>query len=57
MAGRWAARRRPSFSTGHWKQMMTSQFQLLLASREIPINYGIEDFQADLDTLLNLGQI
>ena len=27
------------------------QFQLLLASRQIPINYDIEDFEADLQTL------
>jgi predicted HTH domain antitoxin len=27
------------------------QFQLLLASRQIPINYGIEDFETDLKTL------
>ena len=33
------------------------QFQLLLASRQIPINYGVEDFEADLNTLRNLGQL
>lgn len=33
------------------------QFQLLLASRQIPVNYGIEDFEADLNTLHNLGQL
>ena len=33
------------------------EFQLLLASRQIPINYGIDDFEADLDTLRNLGQL
>lgn len=33
------------------------QFQLLLASRQIPINYGVEDFEADLKTLHNLGQL
>lgn len=33
------------------------QFQLLLASRQIPINYGIEDFDADMNTLQNLGQL
>ncbi len=31
------------------------QFQLLLASRQIPINYGIEDFEADLQTLRKMG--
>jgi len=33
------------------------QFQWLLASRQIPINYGVEDFEADLKTLHNLGQL
>jgi predicted HTH domain antitoxin len=33
------------------------QFQLLLASRQIPINYGIEDFEADLKTLHQMGQL
>jgi predicted HTH domain antitoxin len=33
------------------------QFQLILASRQIPINYGIEDFEADLNTLRNMGHI
>lgn len=33
------------------------QFQLLLASRQIPINYDIEDFEADLKTLHQLGQL
>ena len=32
------------------------QFQLLLASRQIPINYGIEDFEADMKTLDQTGQ-
>ena len=38
-------------------QMRRIQFQLLLASRQIPLNYGIDDFDADLDTLRDLGQI
>ncbi len=38
-------------------QMGRIQFQLLLASRQIPINYGIEDFEADLKTLHDLGQL
>jgi len=38
-------------------QMGRVQFQLLLASRQIPINYGIEDFEADLKTLHHLGQL
>lgn len=33
------------------------QFQLLLASRQIPINYGIEDFEADLQTLRKMGHL
>ena len=32
-------------------QMSRIQFQFLLASRQIPINYGVEDFEADLRTL------
>lgn len=32
-------------------QMGRIQFQLLLASRQIPINYDIDDFEADLNTL------
>lgn len=31
--------------------MSQYRFQHLLASRQIPIHYGIEDFQADLKTL------
>ncbi len=31
--------------------MSQYQFQHLLASRKIPIHYGIEDFKADLKTL------
>ena len=33
------------------------QFQLLLASRQIPINYGIEDFEADLEALRKMGHL
>lgn len=29
-------------------------FQHLLASREIPMHYGVEDFDADLDALQSL---
>lgn len=32
-------------------EMSRIQFQFLLASRQIPINYGIEDFDSDLKTL------
>lgn len=38
-------------------QMGRIQFQLILASRQIPINYGIEDFEADLNTLRNMGHL
>ena len=33
------------------------QFQKLLASRQIPINYDVEDFDADLTTLRKLGHL
>jgi predicted HTH domain antitoxin len=33
------------------------QFQHLLASRRIPINYDIEDLNKDLDTLRKIGRI
>lgn len=38
-------------------QMGRTQFQLLLASRQIPINYDLEDFEADLKTLRQMGQL
>jgi predicted HTH domain antitoxin len=38
-------------------RMPRVKFQLLLASRQIPINYRVEDFEADLSTLHNLGQL
>jgi predicted HTH domain antitoxin len=38
-------------------QMSRGQFQLLLASRRIPLNYDIEDFEADLATLRQLGHL
>jgi predicted HTH domain antitoxin len=34
--------------------MSQYQFQHLLASREIPIHYGIEEFKEDLDTIKEL---
>ncbi len=33
------------------------QFQLLLASRQIPINYDIDDFEADLNTLGRMDHV
>jgi predicted HTH domain antitoxin len=41
----------------HLAQMERIPFQLLLASRQIPINYDIQDFDADLETLRSLGQL
>jgi predicted HTH domain antitoxin len=38
-------------------RMQRVKFQLLLASRQIPLNYSVEDFEADLNTLHNLGQL
>lgn len=33
------------------------QFQLLLASRQIPIHYDVADFDADLKTLKDMGRL
>jgi predicted HTH domain antitoxin len=33
------------------------QFQHLLASRDIPINYSIEDFNNDIETLKKMGRL
>lgn len=41
----------------HLARMGKIQFQLLLASRQIPINYDVADFEADLKTLRHLGQL
>lgn len=38
-------------------QMNRMEFQSLLASRQIPINYGIDDFEADLEVLRSLGKL
>ena len=38
-------------------QMSRIQFQFLLASRQIPIDYGVDDFDADLKTLNQMGQL
>ena len=37
--------------------MAQMQFQFLLASREIPIHYGILDFDADIKTLRELVRL
>lgn len=33
------------------------RFQHLLASRGIPVNFGVSDFEQDLDTLRSLGRL
>jgi predicted HTH domain antitoxin len=37
--------------------MTQLQFQHLLASRQIPIHYDIEDLEADIKTLREIGQL
>jgi len=38
-------------------EMTQLQFQHILASRQIPIHYDVEDFEADLKTLREMGQL
>lgn len=38
-------------------RMSQLQFQLLLASRQIPIHYDVAEFEADLKTLHDLGRL
>lgn len=38
-------------------RMSQLQFQLLLASRQIPIHYDVAEFEADLKTLRDLGRL
>ena len=38
-------------------QMSRIQFQHLLASRQIPVHYGVEEFDEDILTLRELGQL
>ena len=38
-------------------QMSQLQFQFLLASRQIPVHYDVADFEADLQTLQELGRL
>jgi predicted HTH domain antitoxin len=33
------------------------QFQFLVASRQIPVHYGMAEFEADLKTLRDMGQL
>ncbi|MGA7732727.1 MAG: UPF0175 family protein [Chloroflexia bacterium] len=41
----------------HLAGIPIAQFQHLLASRQIPVHYDIEDFEQDLETLRSLGRI
>lgn len=41
----------------HLAQMPQIQFQHLLASRQIPIHYDVAEFEADLNTLKELGRL
>ena len=38
-------------------EMSQLAFQALLAERQIPIHYGVEEFREDLRTLHKLGQL
>jgi predicted HTH domain antitoxin len=38
-------------------QMSQLQFQFLLASRQISIHYGVAEFEADLQTLRDMGRL
>ena len=37
--------------------MTVWSFQQLLGSREIPVHYGVEDYEEDLTTLRELGRL
>jgi predicted HTH domain antitoxin len=41
----------------HFARMPRLNFQHLLASRDIPLHYGVEDFEEDLRTLRELGRL
>jgi predicted HTH domain antitoxin len=41
----------------HLAQMPQLQFQHLLASRQIPLHYDVPEFEADLNTLRELGRL
>ncbi len=38
-------------------EMSIPQFQHLLASRQVPIHYGVEDFEQDLETLREMKRL
>ncbi len=41
----------------HLAGMSQLQFQHLLASRQIPVHYDVEEFEEDLKTLKDLGRL
>ena len=41
----------PLSQASHLAELPLLRFQHLLASREIPVHYGVADFEADLATL------
>lgn len=41
----------------HLAGMNQLQFQHLLASRQIPVHYDVEDLEADIKTLRKLGRL
>ena len=41
----------------HLAQMPRIQFQHLLASRQIPVHYGLEELESDVQTLKELGTL
>ncbi len=45
----------PLMKAAEVAQMDRLAFQHLLASREVPLHYDAEDFEADLDALKSLG--
>jgi predicted HTH domain antitoxin len=42
---------------GRFAGMHRVAFQHLLASRQIPMHYGVEDFEQDLQTLGDMGRL
>lgn len=44
-------------SASHLADMNQLNFQQLLASRNICVHYDVEDFQADLKTLAEIGEL
>lgn len=41
----------------HFAGMSQLQFQHLLASRQIPVHYDVDEFEEDLKTLKDLGRL